>query len=182
MLEERLWPKTSAAGQSLDTRTWPGGCHTAHMAIAMRAIGLSVVMVVALTGTATGTSQRTATGARVVLGSTSSFVPGGKGWGTATPALVYNGGDPSGRAWQIHWQKWGKAVAAGEGLTYLSPTLTHGWRTGRIQLRASRIGHCSPNGPRAYTRLEVRVAPFAGGRFSGWSLWNGRSNLCAPSG
>jgi len=67
-------------------------------------------------------------------------------------------------------------------LTYfLGSTYGSGYRIGRLQLRASRIGHCYRGGPRAYTRLAVRVADLKHGPFSGWELWNGRSNLCHSS-
>jgi hypothetical protein len=116
--------------------------------------------------------------AKVVLGSKASFVPNGHGWGTAHPSAVDNGGDPTGRAWTIHWKLWGRRTAVGSGTTYLEPTTTRNWRRGRVEFRASRIGQCTAGGPRAYTRLAVRVAELHSGRFSAWQLWNGRSNLC----
>jgi len=113
-----------------------------------------------------------------VLGSKMSFTPHGTGWGTAAPPSLDNGGDPSGRAWSISWQDWGAVATTGDGLTYLAPTSRHGWVKGRVELRAEHIGRCAPSGPRAYTRLEVRVAPLNTGRFSAWVLWNQRPNLC----
>src|SRR5262245_35532676 len=119
--------------------------------------------------------------ASVVLGSKSSFTPSGKGWGTVAPRSLDNGGDPSGRAWNIRWQNWGASITSGSGLTYVAPASGHGWVKGRVQLRAERIGRCAPSGPRAYTRLEVRVAPLDTDRFGAWVLWNGRPNLCRAS-
>jgi hypothetical protein len=118
----------------------------------------------------------------VVLGSRTSFGPHGRGWGTAHPRSLDNDGDPSGRAWKIRWPTWGSAVSRGSGLTYYLPEkMGSGYQTGRVQFRASRIGHCSANGPLAYTRLEVRLASLRGDSFSAWQLWNGRPNLCRPS-
>lgn len=118
------------------------------------------------------------TGTSVVLGSRTSFQPGGKGWGTAQPFAVDDGGDPSGKAWGLRWVGWGRGTASAAGFTYLAPTSSRGWRKGRLQLRASRIERCAAAGPRAYTRLQVRVAELHGGAFSAWRLWNGRPNLC----
>jgi hypothetical protein len=117
----------------------------------------------------------------VVLGSKTSFGPYGKGWGTPHPALLDNDGDPSGRAWNIHWTGWGTAFARGSGLNYqLGTKYGSGYQTDRLQLRASRTGHCNPNGPAAYTRLEARVAPLKHGKFGAWQLWNARPNVCRP--
>jgi len=44
---------------------------------------------------------------RLVLGSRTSFEPYGKGWGTAQPVAVDNGGDPSGKAWGVRWTRSG---------------------------------------------------------------------------
>jgi hypothetical protein len=122
---------------------------------------------------------RAATTTPVVLGSRNSFGPYGRGWGAPHPALLDNNGDPSGHAWNIHWSGWGTADARGSGLTYfLGPKRGSGYRIGRLQLRATRVGRCSAKGPSAYTRLEARVAELKQGSFSRWQLWNGRTNLC----
>jgi hypothetical protein len=122
---------------------------------------------------------RTARATQIILGSRNSFGPYGRGWGAPHPALLDNDGDPSGHAWYIHWANWGTAVARGSGRIYfLGPKRGSGYRIGRLQLRATRIGRCSPDGPSAYTRLEVRVAELKYGSFSRWQLWNGRANLC----
>jgi hypothetical protein len=122
-----------------------------------------------------------ATPTQVVLGSTTSFVPYGVGWGTSKPDRLDNGGDPTGRVWNLRWKHWGATTALGDGLTFLSPTSKHGWVTGRAELRASHIARCSPTGPAAYTRLEVRVALLKAGVYTAWSLWNDRPNLCHPA-
>jgi hypothetical protein len=120
---------------------------------------------------------------RVILGSRISFpskLPYDTGWGTSHPVAIDNGGDPTGRAWSLRWRSWGSATATAAGFTYLEPTTTRNWRKGRVQLRATRIGHCSSAGPRAYTRLYVRVAELRSGSWSAWFLWNLRPNLCHP--
>lgn len=114
---------------------------------------------------------------KVVLGTKSSF-PYGSGWGAPRPRAVYNGGDPSGRAWNLHRTAWGASTATATGLTWIAPNAGHLWAKGRIELRASRIGHCSPGGPHAYTRLEAREAYFPSTHYSQWFLWSGRANLC----
>jgi hypothetical protein len=129
------------------------------------------------------TAAGTAKSGPVVLGSKTSFGPHGKGWGTPHPALLDDDGDPSGHAWNIRWTGWGTAVARGTGLTYaLGTTSGSGYRTDRLELRASRIGHCNANGAVAYTRLEVRIARLRRGEFGAWQLWNGRHDVCRPSG
>jgi hypothetical protein len=76
-----------------------------------------------------------------------SFGAHGRGWGTPHPPLLDNDGDPSGRAWRIRWTGWGTDVARGSGFTYvLGSTAGSGYRTGRLQLRASHIGRCNANG------------------------------------
>ena len=144
------------------------------------AVTAATVAVAAL-ALATGGATATVPPVKVVLGSQTSVEPHGSGWGTPHPAAVGNGGDPSGNAWGLRWTHWGSRTTTATGFTYLEPTLKQGWRKGRLQFRALRIGHCSANGPRAYTRLEVRVAELHGGSFSTWHLWNERTNLCHPS-
>ncbi len=120
---------------------------------------------------------RSASTKQVVLGAKDSFVPGGVGWGVPHPAKVFNGGDPTGHAWDLRWRDWGKPIAYATGRTWILSRTTP---SGRLEFRASRIGYCASRGPRAYTRLEVRVAPLRGGRFGPWELWSDRPNLCHP--
>ena len=136
---------------------------------------LSLLAIFALT-VSTATAVGTENG-RVVLGSKTSFGQYGKGWGTRHPSLLDNDGDPSGRVTNIRWRDWGQGVALGEGDTSALPN----WVPALAELRATRIARCSPNGPRAYTRLEIRVALRTGARFSSWQLWNGRPNVCHPT-
>jgi hypothetical protein len=150
-------------GRLIERRTALYGAHVSRAASAVAAVGA-----VALAASA-------AAAPRVVLGSTKSFQPYEKGWGTARPAIVNNGGDPSGEAWNLRWSGWGAAIASAQGSTYVMTKL--GWQKGKVEFRASRIARCTRLGPLAYTRLQVRVAPVHGA-FSRWQLWNGRPNLC----
>jgi hypothetical protein len=45
----------------------------------------------------------------VVLGKRNLTGRYGIGWGTAHPPVIYNGGVPSGKAWNLRWSKWGAA-------------------------------------------------------------------------
>jgi hypothetical protein len=146
----------------------------------VRAILVVLVSVVVLVLTARSAAEALTVNA-VVLGSTTSFEPYGHGWGTPHPAAVDNGGDGSGRAWGLRWNQWGSRTSLASGFTYLEPTVTRFWRKGRLEFRATRIGHCVPGGPLAYTRLQARVAELHSGSFGPWSLWNLRPNLCNAS-
>jgi hypothetical protein len=116
----------------------------------------------------------------IVLGA-KHFVPFGIGWGTARPHVIFNGGDPSGRVWNIRWSNWGGAVAVGRGLNwifrpqggyYAEPTV--------IELRAYGVGQCSISGPAAYLHLVAREPSRPGGSLGPWFSWGGRGNhtLC----
>ncbi|HKN54590.1 MAG TPA: hypothetical protein VJX66_18970 [Amycolatopsis sp.] len=43
--------------------------------------------------------------------------PGQQGYGTARPATIFNGGDPTGLVTGVHWQSWGGPVAIGTGMS-----------------------------------------------------------------
>jgi hypothetical protein len=129
----------------------------------------------------TGAAARNGQGS-VVLGSTRFYgqPPGNAvGWGTAHPKRIFNGGDPSGMAWRIAWTHWGSSTAMGYGLTWV-PTPRGGYyRTpGRIELRASGIGHCTASGPLAYRRLDVRVPSHPGGPLGHWGNWSFTGTIC----
>jgi hypothetical protein len=109
----------------------------------------------------------------VVLG-TAGILPYGVGWGTPHPREIFNGGVPSGRAWDLSWKGWGTKLAVARGLTYLYAEHTGGYAgAGAIEFRAYRIGPCSPGGPRSYTRLDARVAVRPGGPLGRWHPWGG---------
>lgn len=103
----------------------------------------------------------------------------GVGWGTAHPRLIYNGGDPSGKAWNLRWSRWGASSTTAHGFTWLfRPSGGYYAKPGAIELRAYRLGHCTPGGPIAYTRLSARVAARPGGALGRWFAWGGWHTLC----
>jgi len=127
---------------------------------------------IALAGTAAGSQTR------VVLGK-KHLLTYGVGWGTVHPRLIFNGGDPSGKAWHLTWSSWGATSASARGLTWISkPRGGYYSKPGAIQLRASRIGRCTAHGPRAYTHLQARVAARPGGRLGKWFAWGGWKSIC----
>ena len=123
-----------------------------------------------------GTAAGAETG--VVLGK-KHLLTYGVGWGSVHPRLIFNGGDPSGKAWHLTWRSWGAASTFARGLTWISrPKGGYYSKPGAIQLRASRISRCTAHGPRAYTHLQARVAVRPGGRLSKWFAWGGWKNIC----
>jgi hypothetical protein len=70
---------------------------------------------------AVAASASAATRAQPVLGHTWGLTPQ-RGFGTATPAVVSTGGDPTGTVRRIHWTGWGSKRAVGTGIsTYVWP-------------------------------------------------------------
>lgn len=116
-----------------------------------------------------------------VLGSRQFYKPGATiGWGTAHPKEVYNGGDPSGDVTHIRWRDWGAKVIYGQGLTHtFKPHGGYYRQMVPIELKASRLSRCSRHGPRAYTRLHVRVVTRPGGNYGPWGPWSSHDgNIC----
>jgi hypothetical protein len=127
---------------------------------------------------ASGTPARSADHGQVVLGS-SKVVHNAVGWGTAHPRRIDNGGVPSGKAFSLRWTSWGTSVAHARGFTWIyTPHGGYYGKPGAIEMRAFRIGQCIAGGPRAYTRLQIRVARKPGGRLSGWFSWGGWHGIC----
>jgi hypothetical protein len=116
----------------------------------------------------------------VVLGSKNFIVWGGLGFGTAHPAKLVVGSDPSVMITGIRWHGWGRQRASGVG-HYAVPHFGHGGdyyrKPFRAELRVSGIGRCQSNGPRTYMALKVRVALEPGQRPS-WYQANGSHGLC----
>jgi hypothetical protein len=117
----------------------------------------------------------------VVLGSKNFIVWGGIGFGTAHPAALVVGGDPSVMVTRIRWHDWGRPRAWGVGL-YAAPHYGRGGsyyrKRFRALLRVSGIGTCRPHGPRTYMALKVRVALQPGQRPS-WYEADGSHGLCS---
>jgi hypothetical protein len=103
----------------------------------------------------------------------------GVGWGTAHPSRIFNGGDPAGLAFKLRWRGWGSPEAYAQGLTWISrPKGGYYAKPGVIELRADRIGRCTADGPRAYTRLRARVVAKPGGKLGTWFAWGGWKTIC----
>lgn len=106
-----------------------------------------------------------------VLGKSGLF-PTGRGWGTAHPRTIFNGGSPGGLAEQIRWTRWGRATARGQGLVAAyRPQGGYYAQRVPIQFRASRLGRCPGSTKRAYTRLISRSHDRPGGSYGDWSPW-----------
>lgn len=114
--------------------------------------------------------------ANVVLGA-QAFAPNGKGWGTAEPAEIFNGGDPSGLITEVRWTSWGGATARGVGRNPIfKPHGGYYRKAVAIRLKASGLGRCA--GQPAYTRLSVREPKRPGGPLGPWRSWSGAASIC----
>lgn len=114
--------------------------------------------------------------AKVVLGA-QAFAPNGTGWGTAEPAKIFNGGDPSGLITEVRWTSWGGATARGVGRNPIfKPHGGYYRKPVAIGLKASGLGRCA--GKPAYTRLAVREPKRPGGPLGPWRSWSGAASIC----
>ena len=139
----------------------------------LRALTVGIVFAVALPA-----SNAEGEGTEPVLGK-GNLAPYAIGWRTAHPAVLSNGGVPSGRAWNLRWSNWGGGSATARGLTWLyRPSGGYYSKPGAIELRAYRLGQCVAGGPPAYTRLVVRVAIRPGGPLGRWYAWGGWRSTC----
>lgn len=84
----------------------------------------------------------------------SSGLPQAEGFGEVRPPVVFLGGDPSGLVSHIHWRRWGKPKAIGQGTGWWIPEGrgTSGGRPARARLVAWDLGTCA--GRRSYLRFE----------------------------
>jgi hypothetical protein len=106
----------------------------------------------------------------------------GKGWATAHPSTLANGGDPGSFAIDIRWSHWGGRQAIGYGLAFLSsPGGGYYPRRGTIELRASNIGRCTPGGPLAYRSLQGREPNKPGGPLGQWFAWTDYRSICSKT-
>ncbi len=110
------------------------------------------------------------------LGSSSFAAPDGKGWGTARPVKIFNGGDPSGLVREIQWTSWAGSTAIGYGLGNIF--MPHGgyYPPVLVELRAQALGHCGSQ--RAYTELAIRAPSKPEGPLGTWTLWSESKSLC----
>jgi len=145
--------------------------------------GLALILVTlvagaALFGSAVGAIARVRT--LPLLGSSVFYAPQAKGFGTAHPSTISNGGDPSGIVTRIRWKGWGSPTAIGYGLNSIfKPNGGYYPRLVRIELRAQQLVRCE--GKLVYRQLSVRLPARPGGPLGKWFLWSGAKSLCAKS-
>lgn len=115
-----------------------------------------------------------------VLGQEGFGIPSATGWGTYRPNAFFNGGDPSGSVVTITWKHWGSRAATGMGRGFIFKP-NGGYYPGSVSvdLRAFDLGHCTPRGPLAYERLEVRYPSRPGGTLGKWRPWS--PSLCVTT-
>lgn len=111
-----------------------------------------------------------------MLGSSAFAKPYGEGWGTARPAKLYNGGDPSGLVKEIPWTRGGR-TAIGYGLGWIfKPGGGYYSRPVLVELRAQALGHCGSQP--AYTQLAIRTPSKPEAPLGSWHLWSEAKSLC----
>ncbi|HEY7144592.1 MAG TPA: hypothetical protein VH637_10115 [Streptosporangiaceae bacterium] len=89
-----------------------------------------------------------------VLGQLAGVFAGGSGFGQVRPAMIFNGGDPTGLVTHIVWRSWGQPRAVGTGFSdYPAPgqPVTSGTQQ-RVTVVAFSLGTCA--GRRMYRAVE----------------------------
>jgi hypothetical protein len=138
---------------------------------------LSLVLVICALGAALAASAAAA--ANPVLGAKAFAAPNGKGFGTAEPKEIFNGGDPSGSVRNIKWSGWGNPSAIGYGLNPIfKPHGGYYRKPARVELRATSLGKCGKRA--AYRKLEIRAPKKPGGELGKWVSWSGAYTICKP--
>jgi hypothetical protein len=138
---------------------------------------LSLVLVICALGAALAASAAAA--ANPVLGAKAFAAPYGKGFGTAEPKEIFNGGDPSGSVRDIKWSGWGNPSAIGYGLNPIfKPHGGYYRKPARVELRATSLGKCGKQA--AYRKLEIRAPKKPGGKLGKWVSWSGAYTICKP--
>jgi hypothetical protein len=118
---------------------------------------------------------------KVVLGQSGFEGANGRGWGTAHPYRLSNGGDLNGNIFKIHWYSWGGATASGVGENFtFKPHGGYYTKPVVARLHATDLGRCYDGGPLTYRKLYFRVQVRPGGPFSRTYSWTGPSTLCTP--
>jgi hypothetical protein len=94
------------------------------------------------------------------------------GFGTVAPRVVSANGDANSRVSSVRWVGWGNGEARGAGESYeFAPQ--GGYLPGLfpVQLRATDLGRCRPNGPVVYRHLWRRDRINGGVAWSPWTAW-----------
>jgi hypothetical protein len=138
---------------------------------------IRILTSLALVLCALGAATASASAANPVLGAKAFAAPYGKGWGTAEPSEIFNGGDPSGSVSKIKWNGWGNPSAIGYGLNPIfKPHGGYYRKPARVELRATDLGKCGRQA--AYTKLEIRAPKKPGGKLGKWMPWSGAKTIC----
>jgi hypothetical protein len=136
-----------------------------------------LVLVIGALGATLAASSAAA--ANPVLGAKAFAAPYGKGFGTAEPSEIFNGGDPSGSVRNIKWSGWGNPSAIGYGLNPIfKPHGGYFRKPARAELRATDLGMCGKQV--AYRKLEIRIPKHPGGKLGKWFSWSGAKTICKP--
>ncbi|HTW18655.1 MAG TPA: hypothetical protein VME70_00405 [Mycobacteriales bacterium] len=148
-----------------------------RLLLRVAAAGACATLVIA---PATALAAGSTTAQTPVLGVHHSFGPDSKGWGTARPKTLFNGGDPSGDITHIHWTSWGGKTAHGRGKnSVVKPAGGYYHKQVTIRLRATDLGTCKSSGKRAYRHLWFKEPSKPGGPFGHWHIWTAyHKNLC----
>ncbi len=145
----------------------------------MRSIRIPLPLALSILAVAAVFASSAGAAANPVLGAKAFAAPYGSGFGTAEPAEIFNGGDPSGSVRDIHWSGWGNPTAIGYGLNPIfKPHGGYYRKPARIELRATDLGKCGKQA--AYTKLEVRIPKHPGGKLGEWFSWSGAKTICKP--
>jgi len=113
-----------------------------------------------------------------VLGSP-EYLPGGTGFGEATPRVIFNGGSPGGLLNRISWTGWGKPTAVGTGYVAVNRPQGNYYPLVRASLMVSVLGTCPGRSERAYKVLKLRVPQWPGGPLGSWLKWSGTRTICS---
>ncbi len=173
-------PSTAASSTRIRDDRAPAWGSAAKPAGRHRAVGLGLALsLLSLVVLAVGMSASLAATANPVLGAKAFAAPYGKGFGTAEPGEIFNGGDPSGSVTDITWRGWGNPSAIGYGRNPIfKPRGGYHRKPARIELRATALGKCGSR--RAYRKLEVRIPKHPGGKLGKWLSWAGAKTICKP--
>jgi hypothetical protein len=145
----------------------------------MRQIRILSALILATCALGAALAAPAGAAATPVLGAKAFAAPYGKGFGTAEPQEIFNGGDPSGSVRDIKWTGWGNPSAIGYGLNPIfKPHGGYYRKPARIELRATGLGKCGNQA--AYTKLEVRIPKVPGGKLGKWMSWSGAYTICKP--
>lgn len=137
----------------------------------------AIAVAVAVAGLAWGASDAAA--ADPVLGSPTYVGDFGTGWGTVAPAVLSNGGVPSGTLGDIRWSGWGSPTATGSATAalYLPEGGYYRTRT-RVPVKATNLATCPGSDTPAYTELWLRLPQWPGGPLGSWFKWSASKTIC----